>query len=171
MVHKRVRFVLTACSVAPVCLTLAFMAYISAHYDALLVYILVALCSPVMAIIIVNYAIKESAETHINIDTIAPANKEVTNYFLTYLFPLFGGSDVFMDWRISLFFYLSLFFYIHFSESYYFNPLLSMLGYHFYEVGDKNGMTLLLVSKEVMLNANGVNVKVIRLSDYTYIAV
>lgn len=171
MIHKRVRLILTACSVAPVCLTLAFMAYMSGHYNALYIYVGVAIASPVMAVAIMNYVIKHNQRTHITITAITPANKEVTNYFLTYLFPLFGGSDVFMDWKISLFFYLSLFFYIHFSESYFFNPLLSLLGYHFYEVTDANGMTLLFLSKKILIDARNIKTEVIQLSDYTYIAI
>ncbi|HFS3842629.1 TPA: hypothetical protein ACHY0J_005457, partial [Escherichia coli] len=57
------------------------------------------------------YAIKYNSVTSKKLTTASPADKEITNYFLTYLFPLISGPDAFMDIRIASFFAVSLFFF------------------------------------------------------------
>ncbi|WIJ65181.1 hypothetical protein OI978_04060 [Serratia nevei] len=93
------------------------------------------------------------------------------SYFLTYLFPLISGPDAFMDVRIASFFALSLFFYISFSGSYSFNPLLSFWGYKYYEAEDDTGVSFVVLSKKPLLRASGKRIDLIKLTDYTYIAI
>lgn len=104
-----------------------------------------------------------------NIESISPANKEVTNYFLSYLFPLLGTDSIASDWKYAIFFYVSLLFYISFSENYNFNPLLSLLGYKFYEAEDDTGVGFVLISKEIITDVRCESFKVVKLTDYTYL--
>ena len=104
-------------------------------------------------------------------NNVKAADKEITNYFLTYLFPLISGPDAFMDIRIASFFAVSLFFYISFSGSYSFNPLLSFWGYKYYEAEDDTGVSFVILSKKPLLKASGNRVNLIKLTDYTYIAI
>lgn len=85
-----------------------------------------------------------------NINSLSPANKEVTNYFLSYLFPLLGTDSISENKSYALFFYFSLLFYICFSENYNFNPVLSLHGYKFYEAEDDTGVGFVLISKSVI---------------------
>ena len=120
---------------------------------------------------IVKYAINNNSITNKKLTTASPADKEITNYFLTYLFPLISGPDAFMDIRIASFFALSLFFYISFSGSYSFNPLLSFWGYKYYEAEDDTGVSFVILSKKPLLKASGNRINLIKLTDYTYIAI
>ncbi|ECT4715705.1 hypothetical protein F3D76_21895, partial [Salmonella enterica] len=69
------------------------------------------------------------------------------------------------------FFYVSLLFYICFSENYNFNPVLSLHGYKFYEAEDDTGVGFVLISKEVITDIKGKQFSVVKLTDYTFLHV
>ena len=141
MLNGFARYALTASSVAPVCLTIAFLAYITDHSLMFYVSLGIVSFSVFLCYFIIKTTLKISKTTTKNLTSVSPADREITNYFLTYLFPLIAGKDTFMDWKIAAFFYISLFFYIKHSSSYSFNPIVSVLfGYKFYEAEDDTGV-------------------------------
>ncbi|AWR61196.1 hypothetical protein ACK4RQ_08470 [Proteus mirabilis] len=169
--NKLARLLLTASSIAPVCITLAFIGFIK---DSMwLVYSSVTVCvlSFFSCVFFIHIAKQRLCELTKNIDSISPANKEVTNYFISYLFPLLGTDSISTDWKYALFFYASLLFYISFSENYNFNPLLSVMGYKFYEAEDDTGVGFVLISKDVILDIKNKKFTVVQLTDYTYLHV
>ncbi|WP_447882305.1 hypothetical protein [Serratia fonticola] len=167
--NKLARLLLTASSIAPVCVTLIFIGYMKNASWLIYSSVIICICSFVACVFFISYAKKKLVELSKNIDSISPANKEVTNYFLSYLFPLLGTDSISSDWKYALFFYGSLLFYISFSENYNFNPLLSLLGYKFYEAEDDTGVGFVLISKEVINDVRNINFKVVKLTDYTYL--
>ncbi|MBH3080082.1 hypothetical protein I5N00_14015 [Serratia sp. JKS000199] len=138
-----------------------------------LVWCSLAICcfSLLSVIYFLDYAKKHSTSLYKKVDTISPANKEVTNYFLSYLFPLLGTDAIADKWQYAAFFYFSLVFYICFSENYNFNPLISALGYKFYEAEDNTGVGFVLISREVITNLKDRDFEVIQLTDYTFMHV
>ncbi|EPG6009954.1 hypothetical protein LJ726_002027, partial [Escherichia coli] len=140
-------------------------------YKFMIAYLSLCAIILLLCVLIVKYAIKYNSVTSKKLTTASPADKEITNYFLTYLFPLISGPDAFMDIRIASFFAVSLFFYISFSGSYSFNPLLSFWGYKYYEAEDDTGVSFVILSKKPLLKASGNRVNLIKLTDYTYIAI
>lgn len=167
--NKLARLLLTASSIAPVCLTLIFIGWMKDSrplmiYSAITAFISWGLCWLLM--LFAEYKLERS---HKRIDSLSPANKEVTNYFLSYLFPLLGTDSIAEKKEYAIFFYLSLLFYICFSENYNFNPLLSLHGYKFYEAEDDTGVGFVLISKEVITDIKNKKFKVVKLTDYTYL--
>lgn len=110
MLNKLAKYLLTASSVAPVFFTLAFLSYISKHYKFMIAYLSLGVTILLLCVLIVKYAINHNSVTNKKLTNASPADKEITNYFLTYLFPLISGPEAFMDVRIASFFALSLFF-------------------------------------------------------------
>lgn len=169
--NKFARLLLTASSIAPVCVTLIFIGFMKDV--AWLIYSSMAMgfVSWISCVFFITFAEKNLVRLRKNIDTISPANKEVTNYFLSYLFPLLGTDSIAEDWKYALFFYFSLLFYISFSENYNFNPLLSLLGYKFYEAEDDTGVGFVLISREIITDVRNVKFSVVQLTDYTFLHV
>ncbi|WP_281114586.1 hypothetical protein [Klebsiella pneumoniae] len=124
-----------------------------------------------LAIGLVKYADCKMERLTKNINSLSPANKEVTNYFLSYLFPLLGTDSISENKSYALFFYFSLLFYICFSENYNFNPVLSLHGYKFYEAEDDTGVGFVLISKSVITDIKNISFNVVQLTDYTYLHV
>lgn len=128
-------------------------------------------CQFYISYFFLHYANKNLPSLYKNVETISPANKEVTNYFLSYLFPLLGTDSIADKWQYAVFFYISLIVYICFSENYNFNPLISALGFKFYEAEDDTGVGFVLISKEVITNLKNRDFEVIQLTDYTFMHV
>lgn len=169
--NKLARLMLTASSIAPVGITLFFIGYMKCTPWLMWSSFAIFLVSVVLLCFFLNYGIKNIPPLHKTINSVSPANKEVTNYFLSYLFPLLGTDSIAEKWQYAVFFYASLIIYVSFSENYNFNPLLSILGYKFYEAEDDTGVGFVLISKKVITDAQGVSLEVIKLTDYTYIHV
>ena len=169
IMNKFARLLLTASSIAPVCITLIFIGLVKNVNWLIYSSAIICIVSFFSCVFFIRFAQINLVELNKNIDSISPANKEVTNYFLSYLFPLLGTDSIATDWRYAIFFYISLLFYISFSENYNFNPLLSLLGYKFYEAEDDTGVGFVLISKEVITDVRFRNFKVVKLTDYTYL--
>ncbi|MFK8257688.1 hypothetical protein ACFL9S_07870 [Erwinia sp. AnSW2-5] len=167
--NKIARLLLTASSIAPVCITLVFIGMVKEANWLIYSSLTICILSFVFCVFFIFFAKSNLVILSKNIDSISPANKEVTNYFLSYLFPLLGTDSIATDWKYALFFYLSLLFYISFSENYNFNPLLSLLGYKFYEAEDDTGVGFVLISKEIITDVRGKSFNIIKLTDYTYL--
>ncbi|MBT1427447.1 hypothetical protein [Dickeya dianthicola] len=166
--NKLARLLLTASSIAPVGITLIFIGYMKDKQWLIWGSLGICLLSFVSVIFFLSYSKRNVTSLHKKINSISPANKEVTNYFLSYLFPLLGTESIADNWQYAVFFYLSLIFYICFSENYNFNPLVSILGYKFYEAEDNTGVGFVLISKEVITDVYDKEFEVIELTDYTF---
>lgn len=169
--NKLARLLLTASSIAPVCATLFFIGYVKDTVWLMQYSLCVGIASWLLAIGLIQYAEKQLEPLTKNIISVSPANKEVTNYFLSYLFPLLGTDSIAENKAYALFFYLSLLFYISFSENYNFNPVLSLIGYKFYEAEDDTGVGFVLISKSVITDIKDIKFTVIQLTDYTFLHV
>ncbi|MCL6409950.1 hypothetical protein QQL37_12390 [Pantoea agglomerans] len=167
--NRLARLLLTASSIAPVCATLFFIGYIKDTKWLMHWSLWVGLLSWFFSFALIKYAESKLEPLNKNIDSLSPANKEVTNYFLSYLFPLLGTDSIAENKAYAVFFYLSLLFYICFSENYNFNPVLSLLGYKFYEAEDDTGLGFVLISKKVILDIKNEKFNVVKLTDYTYL--
>lgn len=149
MLSSYSKFLFAATSIAPVFLTLAFMAWDKgegAYKYTIISLILFGISLFIFTYILVHIR-KEIGRTKININSISQGNKEITSYFLTYLFPIIGSDALFSSECIFAFFIISLFFYIAYSTSFNFNPLLSIC-YRFYTASDTSGRTIILIDKK-----------------------
>jgi hypothetical protein len=97
------------------------------------------------------------------------ADKEVLAFLLVYLFPLFTKDLIFTgNWFTPAYILVIIAFCVYHGNSFTFNPLLSMAGYHFYEVENENGMTYLLISKKTIRRHDN-TLRVRELADYIYL--
>ncbi|CAM8424845.1 hypothetical protein VC585_20720 [Citrobacter freundii] len=165
------KYILTASAVAPVCITLSFVAWLNGSKVYCFFSLSLAILSFLLCWLTLHIAKKRVSETHVNLTSLTPANKEITNYFLAYLFPLITDDKLIENIWLAVFFYISLFVYIGFSGSYSFNPILSFLGYKFYEAEDDTNVSFVLISKKALQKGNVKGLKVVQLTDHTFIKV
>lgn len=191
MLNKFSRFILTASSVSPVCGTVAFLIWVKREKEAwdflehlwnwnlndheflFLISILLLIFSTILFPIIFFYAKKEESWKHpieIKIISIKSKNNEMTSYLLGYLFPLIAGGDLFSNIYIALFFYLIMFYAIWFSDSYGFNPILSLLGYKFYEADTQNGLGITFIASKPIESLNN-KMTLVQITNYAYMQV
>lgn len=139
MLSYIIKYILTASSVAPVCFTLAALALVEKKNMYVTVYLSFGLLIGLACWFIIDYAKNNNETIAKNLRSVSPANKEITNYFLTYLFPLVAGPDMFFNWKMAMIFFVSLFVYIKFSENYCISTLIAFMGYKFYKAEDNTG--------------------------------
>lgn len=169
--NKLARLLLTASSIAPVCVTLIFIGFMNSNSTLVYISLITAVISWVLCYGLVRIAAKNFEVLSKNISSVSPANKEVTNYFLSYLFPLLGTDSIATKIEYAIFFYFSLLFYICFSENYNFNPVLALHGYKFYEAEDDTGVGFVLVSKKVITDIKDIKFDVVKLTEHTFLHV
>jgi hypothetical protein len=104
---------------------------------------------------------------------VKPADKEILAFLLAYLLPLFSKDAIGFtgDLVVAVYVLLVIGLTIYHSNSYTFNPLLSLIfRYHFYEVEGLNGMTYLLLTNKTILSPEN-EIAVVKMYDYIYLDV
>lgn len=99
-----------------------------------------------MCWLLLRYARSHLTKTSFPVTEIKAVDNEVVAYVVTYLFPLVAPSSSASLVSQALI-VLVLGFVLAASNAFTFNPLLTLLGYHFYEVKGAAGVTYLLISK------------------------
>jgi hypothetical protein len=121
-----------------------------------------ALILVIVCVAVIRLAAQQLAKNPVTIKTIKPADKEIVGFVLAYLLPLARGSQ--FD-GVPMFVVLGVFFLVIMtSNAYHTNPLLGLIGYHFYEVTIEDvGYTLL--SRRNLHNTKAIKA-VVSLTDY-----
>ena len=169
------KFLLVATAFAPVMLTSAFVSWWKAKddkrcwYQALEVawptiwpLILGAGLCVVICLMVMNQSVTQLARNTVVIKSIKPADKELIGFVLAYLLPLARGTPF---EGYPLFVVLVVFFFVVMtSNAYHTNPLLGILGWHFYEVVIEE-VSYILVSRRNIHNVRAIK-EVVSLTDY-----
>ena len=105
--------------------------------------------------------------TEISTTKIKPTDKDVLAFLLAYLLPLLGKDVLAFEAKpvVSVYVFSLIFISVYHSNSFHFNPMLSFLGYHFYEIECADGMTAMLISKRTHL-VHAQQITICRISDY-----
>jgi hypothetical protein len=115
--------------------------------------------------------ISEKGEVEMKqVKAIKNSDQEVVAFLLTYLLPLFSKSMLSFsgDALTSIVVFTIIFVAVVNSNSYHFNPLLGLFGYHFFEITTDQEMTFILISRRNIRKAK-LNLKTIEVTDYIYL--
>jgi len=163
-----IKAVLVATSLAPVLFTLAFLEYRAGNiWPGGARYIGVAIL-----LALICWAVLRAARTQLQvlpfkITSAATADKEVLAFLITYITPLlFAGTPAAaIDGATVTFLVLLFAFVVWGTHAYDFNPLLGVLGYHFYDVTNSQGISYVLISRKHIVNVKDVT-HVVQLTEY-----
>lgn len=124
------------------------------------VIILICLC-----VLILKLSRRKLEVVRFPINSVRIADGEVVGFLVAYLLPFTSLTTDKIN-EFTLVFVLFIFFVVIFAtNAYHFNPLLSLLGYHFYEVTTENNITYLLITKRTLKNTTSIK-EVSHLTDY-----
>jgi hypothetical protein len=160
----RVLFALTA--IAPLSVSLAYI-YAAHENNFIFAGIAVAACVALglLSLWIVNLAQCKLERLPIVIQKAKSADKEVIGFFVAYVLPLvFKGQSApeLGAWILAA---AMLMFVLWSTHSLQVNPVLGMLGFHFYEVETKDGITFLMISRRKISNVKSIQY-VVQLTEY-----
>jgi MFS family permease len=119
---------------------------------------------------LLQYGAKNSQRHQLHIKEFERNDKEVLAFLVTYLLPFlstekmgFGG-----DWLTGAYVLAIIFLVIAHAGAFHFNPVMGLLGYHFYAAKNGDGVSHLLISKDELTRA-GSDVGTVRLAHGIYL--
>lgn len=89
-------------------------------------------------------------------------------FLLLYLLPLFTAQFATLNWQVWVPTIVIFAAVVATGHNYHFNPLLGLMGWHFYKVGTREGITYVLITKKQLRNTTG-SIEVGQLTEYIVI--
>lgn len=124
-----------------------------------------AICLLAICTAILHQARARLGRIACQVEEIKTADKEIVAYVLTYLAPLTTLGQQGLDPSVAAFVAVFLLAVVWTSHSYHFNPLLSLAGYHFYEITDATRVSYVLITRRSLRQARHL-ATVVQLSEY-----
>lgn len=153
MLNWIARLLLTSTAIAPVLLTYAWVAYQADKCIQAIV--LLGVCAALFLICLgmLSYSRNHLERLNFNAVSVEAADRENTAFLLLYLLPLFTADFTSLNWQLWVPAILIFAVVVATGYSYHFNPLLGLMGWHFYKVNTAEGVTYVLVTKRHLHNA------------------
>lgn len=165
MLNWLARLLLTSTAIAPVLVTYAWMAYREGECVQALVLLGVCVVLVLVCLGMLAYSHKHLERTNFKASTVEAADRENTAFLLLYLLPLFTADFATLNWQLWGPAILIFGIVVATGYSYHFNPLLGLMGWHFYKVGTGEGVTYILITKRHLKNATE-KIEVGQLTEY-----
>lgn len=168
MLSGLARVLLTSTALAPVLITYAWVAYTDEHVIA--AWGLVGLCLVLIVICLslIRYAKRHLERLPFQATTVEAADRENIAFLVLYMLPLFTDDFATLNWEVWVPALAIFGVVVATGYSYHFNPLLGLLGWHFYKISTKEGVTYVLITKKHLRNATE-RISVGQLTEYIII--
>lgn len=165
MLSRVAKLMLTSTAIAPVLLTYAWVAFQSGK--SCVVLILAASCVALVFVcwLLLRYAKNNLERMSFKPVSVEAADRENMGFLLLYLLPLFTAQFDTLNWNVWIPAILIFAAVVATGYSYHFNPLLGLMGWHFYKVGTAEGVTYVLITKKQLRNATD-TVEIGQLTEY-----
>jgi hypothetical protein len=119
---------------------------------------------------LLRYAATNAQQHQFHIKEFERSDKEVLAFLVTYLLPFLSTEKMGFtgDWLTGAYVLAIIFLVIAHAGAFHFNPVMGLLGYHFYAVKNSDGVSHLLISKDE-LRRPGRDVGTVRLAHGIYL--
>ena len=153
MLNRFAKLMLTGTSLAPIALVYAWVLYTDGQtkFALGLVGLAVALVSLMVALL--RYCRTHLERSTFKVTSIEAADREYITFILLYLSPLFTAQFGDLNWNVLVPTMIVFVLVISTGYGYHFNPLLGILGWHFYKVGTEEGVAYVLITKKELRTA------------------
>ena len=114
---------------------------------------------------ILKYVARAAQKHTLKITQFEDKDKEVLAFLLAYLLPFVAAKDILTDvhWVTGAYVFAIILLVFAHARAIHFNPIMGMLGYHFYSLKDGDGVSVLLISR-VELRRVGMEIQTVRLA-------
>ena len=115
-----------------------------------IVWLVVAILLVFICVKLLQYTAKNAQKQLFTITEFESKDTELLAFLLAYLLPFVSAENMaFTDeWMTGAYIFAIIFLVIAHAGAFHFNPVMGLLGYHFYAVKNTEGMSYLLISKE-----------------------
>jgi hypothetical protein len=167
MLSNFLKLFLVSTALAPIFFSLAFLSYRDGDALAAGLYLGVTVALTAGCVALLRGAKKKLEVLPFSITSATTADREVIGFLLAYVMPLVlsqTGAVTLDGWTIT--FLVVLFAGVVWgTHSYDFNPVLGILGYHFYEVQTQGGINYVLITRRKIVSVREIT-KVVHLTEY-----
>lgn len=153
MLSRLAKLMLTSTSLAPIALVYAWVVYSDSKVELALYLIGIAIALVALMIALLAYCQKHLERSKFRVTSIEAADREYITFILLYLSPLFTAQLGDLNWNVLVPTMIVFVLVISTGYGYHFNPLLGLLGWHFYKVSTEEGVTYVLITKKELRSA------------------
>ncbi|HPA07339.1 MAG TPA: hypothetical protein PLK36_03500 [Methanoregulaceae archaeon] len=109
----------------------------------------VAILLVVVCVLLLRYAAKNAQKHSFTITEFESKDMETIVFLLAYLIPFVSADSIMFtdEWMTGVYIFAIIFLVIVHAGAFHFNPVMGLLGYHFYSVKNIDGISYLLISK------------------------
>jgi len=173
MFNKWAKLILVSTSLAPILGAVAINKISSDQgWQSWSPWVAVAILLVIICWLFMSFAAGTLPSKSINIAGVEQNDKEVVAFLLAYLLPLVSQENMGFNggWLTGAYILLIIFVVIAHAGAFHFNPLMGLLGYHFYGIKDDEGASYLLISKDELTKPNS-EARVVKLATTIYLQV
>lgn len=153
MLNTLAKLMLTGTALAPVALVYAWVMYTDGYAITAFVLVIMAAVLIVLMMQLLKYCRKHLERSKFKVTSIEAADREYITFILLYLSPLFTAEFGDLNWNILIPTLIIFLLVIGTGYGYHFNPLLGLLGWHFYKVSTEEGVSYVLITKKELRSA------------------
>lgn len=119
---------------------------------------------------LLRYAAKNVQKTTLRVAEFETNDREVLAFLLAYLLPIISSENMGFEgqWLTGAYILAVIFLVVAHAGALHFNPIMGLLGYHFYAVKNGDGVSQMLISRKV-LRRPGEELETVMLADHIYL--
>jgi hypothetical protein len=165
MFNKVAKLFLIGTAFSPALFTLAFLEYMRGTNRLYVVsYLIVAVLLAFICWSLLRTANRQLEVLPFQVLSMKTADNEILAFVIAYLLPLIGISGA-IQTSVLLFVLGLILVIIWTTHAYHCNPILGLMGYHFYEIVTDGNVTFILVTRKTLRQCKEVK-RVVQLTDY-----
>lgn len=171
MLNKLAKFMLVATSLSPILGAVAVNQFaIGKSWICWMPWLSVALLLVLICWLLLRYAAKNAQRHKFRIEHFESNDKEVLSFLLAYLLPFISSKNMAFEgqWITGGYILAIIFLVVSHAGALHFNPVMGLLGYHFFGVKNGDGVSQLLISK-TELQRTGKDVDTVRIAYNIYL--
>ncbi|WP_370335334.1 hypothetical protein [Parvularcula marina] len=153
MLSTIAKLMLTSTALAPVALVYAWVMHTDGDTKVAVGLVVVAVTLVTIMLWLLSYCRKHLERSKFKVTSIEAADREYITFILLYLSPLFTAEFGDLNWNILIPTLIIFVLVISTGYGYHFNPLLGILGWHFYKVSTEEGVSYVLITKKELRSA------------------
>lgn len=173
MLNTLAKFLLVSTSLSPILGAVAVNQFSKgAAWNSWGAWLVVALLLVLVCWAMLRYAATNIQRQEYKIQAFERSDQEVLAFLLAYLLPFVSSENMAFtgEWLTGAYIIGIIFLVIAHAGAFHFNPVMGLLGYHFYAVRNQDGVSHLLISK-AELRRPGDEVQTVRLAHNIYLHV
>lgn len=159
------RLLLTSTALAPVGITYAWVAAVQGECSVGATIFSISILLVVSCLAVLARAKKNLPASDFKASSVEAADHENTAFLLLYVMPLFTQKFETLEWQFWVPTLIIFAVITATGYNYHFNPMLGLLGWHFYKVESTEGVTFILITKKQLRTAAN-TIKVGQLTEY-----